>query len=75
MKKNQSKVAQNRPPTFFMFWPCCPNDQETEILYHQKPLNAGLGIKIGISPDKRDIYISCIQEKNRHFCLQELYFF
>ena len=47
MKKNQSKVAQNRPPTFFMFWPCCPNDQETEILYHQKPLTAGLGMSDG----------------------------
>ena len=29
---------------FFMYWPGCPNGPETEILYHQKPLNAELGI-------------------------------
>ena len=44
MKKTPSKVAHNRPPTFFMYWPSCPNGPETEILYHEKPLNAGLGI-------------------------------
>ena len=45
MKKAPSKVAHNRPLTFFfMYWPGCPNGPETEILYHQKPLNAGLGI-------------------------------
>ena len=40
MKKLPSKVAHNRPPTFFYV----PNGAETEIPYHQKPLNAGLGI-------------------------------
>ena len=44
MKKTPSKVAHNRPPTFFMYWPSCPNGPETEIPYHQKPHNAGLGI-------------------------------
>ena len=44
MKKTPSKVAHNRPPTFFMYKPGCPNGPETEIPYHQKPLNAGLGI-------------------------------
>ena len=44
MKKPPSKVAHNRPPTFFMYWPGCPNGPVTEIMYHQKPLNAGLGI-------------------------------
>ena len=47
MKKPPSKVAHNRPPTFFMYWPGCPNGPETEILYHQKPLNSGLGIYTG----------------------------
>ena len=44
MKKTPSKVAHNRPPTFFMYWPGCSNGPETEIPYHQKPINAGLGI-------------------------------
>jgi hypothetical protein len=38
-KKNTSKVAHNRPPSFFF-----SNGPKTEIPYHQKPLNAGLGI-------------------------------
>ena len=29
---------------FLMYWPGCPNSPETEIPYHQKPLNAELGI-------------------------------
>ena len=38
-------VAHNRPQTFFfLYWPGCPYSPETEIQYHQKPLNAGLGI-------------------------------
>ena len=43
MKKPPSKVAHNRPRTFLfsMYMPSCP---KTEILYHQKSLNAGLGI-------------------------------
>ena len=40
MKKPTSKVPHNQPPPFFMYWPGCPNGTETEILYHQKPLNA-----------------------------------
>ena len=44
MKKPPSKVAHNQPPTFLMYWPGCPNGPETEILYHQNPLNAELGI-------------------------------
>ena len=36
MKKPPSKVAHNRPTTFFMYWPGCPNGPETEIPYHQK---------------------------------------
>ena len=45
MKKPPSKVAHNGPLTFiFMYWPGCPNSPESEIPYHQKPLNAGLGI-------------------------------
>ena len=40
MKKLPSNVAHNRPPTFFMHWPSCPNGPETEIPYHQKPLHA-----------------------------------
>ena len=38
-KTLHSKVAHNQP--------CCPNRPETEILYHQKPLDAGLGIQTG----------------------------
>ena len=40
MKKRPSKVAHNHPQHFFC---TCPAAQ-TEIPYHQKPLNAGLGI-------------------------------
>ena len=35
-KEKPSKVPHNRPG--------CPNGPKTEITYHQKPLNAGLGI-------------------------------
>ena len=31
-------------PIFFQYLPSCPNGLKTEILYHQKPLNAGLDI-------------------------------
>ena len=45
MKKQPSKVAHNRPQTFFfLYWSGCPNGPKTEIPHHQKPLNAGLGI-------------------------------
>ena len=43
MKKKPSKFAHNQPQTFFMYWPGCSNGPQTEILYLQKPLNAGLG--------------------------------
>ena len=46
-KKTLSKVAYNWLTNFFMYWPGCPNDPETEIPYHPKPLNAGLGILTG----------------------------
>ena len=45
MKKTPSKVAHNRPPTFFLSTgPAAQNGPETEIPFHPKPLNAGLGI-------------------------------
>ena len=43
-KKRPQKLLIIGPDFFFMYWPGCPNDPETEIPYHQKPLNAGLGI-------------------------------
>ena len=37
-----SNVAHNQPNFFFStYWPGCP---KTEIAFHQKPLNTGLGI-------------------------------
>ena len=44
MKNRPQKLLIIGPQLFFMYWPGCPNGPETEILYHQKPLNAGLGI-------------------------------
>ena len=44
MKKPPSKIAHTWPPTFFQYWPSCPNSPKTEIPYPQKPLNAELGI-------------------------------
>jgi hypothetical protein len=38
MKKPPSKVVHNRDNFLFQY------GQKREILYHQKPLNAGLGI-------------------------------
>ena len=34
------------PDPFFQYWPGCPNGPKTEILHHQKLLNAKLGIYI-----------------------------
>ena len=48
MKKPPSKVAHNRPRHFFQYWPGCPKGPKTEILYHQKPLIAGLGVYTGV---------------------------
>ena len=49
MKKLPSKVAHNQRQTFvFQYLPGCLNGPKTEIPYHQKPLNAGLGIQTGI---------------------------
>ena len=44
MKKPTSKVVHNLPKKikYWLGWPSCPNSPKTEILYHQKPLNAGL---------------------------------
>ena len=38
---------------FFMYWPGCPNGPEIEILYHKKPLNAGMGIQTGVFTNYR----------------------
>ena len=43
MKNCPLKLLIIGPQLFFMYWPGCPNSPETEILYHQKPLNAELG--------------------------------
>ena len=43
-KNRHQKLLIIGPELFFMYWPCCPNGPETEIPYHQKPLNTGLGI-------------------------------
>ena len=33
LKKTPSKVAvHNRPQTFFMYWPCCPNQPRIDFL-------------------------------------------
>ena len=32
------------PDPFFLYWPGCLNGPKTEIPYHQKSPNAGLGI-------------------------------
>ena len=50
MRKPPSKVAPNRYPTFFIYWPSCPNGPETEMPYHQKPLDSGLSIYTGGKP-------------------------
>ena len=47
--KTPTKVAHNRLPTFFLYWPGCPNGPKTEIPYYKKkPLNVGLGIYTGL---------------------------
>ena len=43
-KKRPQKLLIIGPQLFFMYWPGCPNGPETEMPYHQKALNAGLGI-------------------------------
>ena len=43
IKSNQPNFCWY-PQFFFQYWPSCQNGPKTEILYHQKPLNAGLGI-------------------------------
>ena len=35
------------PQLFFQYRPGCPNGPKTELLYHKKPFNAGLGIYTG----------------------------
>ena len=44
MKNCPLKLLIIGPQLFFMYWPVCANCAETEILYHKKPINAGLGI-------------------------------
>ena len=45
MKKPPSKVAHNGPRPFFSVLAWLPKrPKKKEISYHQKPLNAGLGI-------------------------------
>ena len=40
MKKYLQKLLIIGPDPFFLYWPGCPNGPKTEILYHQKSLNA-----------------------------------
>ena len=42
--KNLPQKLLISPEPFFMYWPGGQNSPETKISYHQKPLNAGLGI-------------------------------
>ena len=46
-KNLPQKLLIISPEPFFMYWPCGQNSPETKISYHQKPLNAGLGIYTG----------------------------
>ena len=52
MRNRPQKLLIIGPNVFFMYWPVCPNGPETEILYQEKPLSAGLGIKTGSSSKK-----------------------
>ena len=47
MKKHPQKLLIIGPDPFFLYWPGCLNGPKTEILYHQKSPNAGLGISTG----------------------------
>ena len=53
-KKNALKRSIIRPNFFFQQWPGCSNGPE--ILYHQKTLNAGVGIQTGVWTKKNEIY-------------------
>ena len=64
MKRPPSKVAHNGPPTFFMYWPDCPNGPETEILYHQKP---GLGIETGLLTNEGSFLLSDFEFQHSKF--------
>ena len=44
MKKRPQKLLIIGPKLFCYILARLPTGPETEILYHQKPLNAGLGI-------------------------------
>ena len=65
MKQPPSKVAHNRPPTFFMYQPGCPNGPEKEIPYRQKLPNAGLGIQTGETLKTIRFFTKIIQQAPR----------
>ena len=48
MKKTPKKLLIISPDAFFLYWPGWLNGPKTEIPYHQKSANAGLGIQTGI---------------------------
>ena len=53
IKKCSQKFLIIGAELFFQYWPGCPNDPKTELPYHQKPLDAGLGIyylHLGVNP-------------------------
>ena len=49
MKKRSKFFLIIGPELFFQYWPGCPNDSNSVLLYHQTPLNAGLGIYTWVS--------------------------
>ena len=46
MKKAPSKAAHNRPKSFLSAW--LPKRPKNRVPYNQKPLNAGLGFRLGL---------------------------
>ena len=49
MKKRSKFFLIIGPELFFQYWPGCPNDSNSVLLYRQTPLNAGLGIYTWVS--------------------------
>ena len=43
-KNHPKKLLIIGPDPFFLYWPGCLNSPKTEIPYHTKSPNAGLGI-------------------------------
>jgi hypothetical protein len=62
VKNPPSKVAHNRPPTFFYVLARLPKEAKTEITYHQKPFNVGLRIQTGVFTM---LYICIVQTAKR----------